>query len=438
MSNTLNNSEVYERSVLGSILIDEDTLDIAREILKPSDFYAVHNQEIFGVMCHLQDVGKKINSASVYSGLVGSKTFENAGGIAYLVECSNSLPNAENIQHFCDLVKTESSKRKLFQFGDSIKGLLGKPIDDINSEIARLSDELLDISSSNQVTPWVSFESALKNACMALVDETDSTVIPSGFIDLDEKITGFRPGLLTIIAARPAMGKTALGLNIMQNVAFNQNLPVAFFSLEMTAEELVNRTLSCMSSVNGNAIRQKKLNDDEWNRILNSAEVYKTAQIVIDETPAIDISTLKERAKRIKRQYGIRMLIVDYLQLMHSSSKRAQNREQEVSDISRGLKEIAKSLHISVIALAQLNRAVDARTVKQPVLSDLRESGSIEQDADCVMFIHREDYYNPSATPTNEAEIIIAKQRNGPTGIVKLHWEGQFTRFSNLEQNETF
>ena len=429
---------VAERSVIGSILIDENTLDITREILKPSDFYAKYNQEIFSVMCHLQEVGKKVNTVSVYAELVSSKSFEEAGGISYLVECSNQLPNTNIVEHYAEIVKNEASRRKLSQFGDVIKALSNKPVDDLNSEISKLSDELLDICSENQVTPWQPFDKVLERACNALFDTSQHEIVPSGFVDLDEKITGFRPGELSIIAARPAMGKTALGLNILKNVAIDQNLPVTFFSLEMTSEELAYRLVSCMSSVNGNAIRQQKLSDEEWNRFLGAVEKYKNAHIIIDETPAITISTLSERAKRMQRQFGIKMIIVDYLQLMHSNSRNIQNREQEVADISKGLKALAKSLHVPVIALSQLNRSVDSRTVKQPVLSDIRESGSIEQDADKIIFIHREDYYNPNSQPTNEAEIIIAKQRNGPTGIVKLHWEGQYTRFSNLEHNDNY
>lgn len=437
---TINHSDIAERSVIGSILVDNNTIDIAREILSPSDFYAVYNQEIFSVMCHLQDKGKKINSASVFSELLNNKTFNEIGGISYLVECSNALPSADDIQHFCELVKTESSKRKLIAFSDGLKVLASKPIDDINAEIAKKSDELLDICSENQVTPWMTFDKVLERACNALFDTNNSGLVPSGFVDLDSQITGFRPGELSIIAARPAMGKTVLGLNIMTNACLKLGIPVAFFSLEMSCEELAYRIISAMSSVDGKAIRQQRLSDAEWNRFLSAVEEYKkhSSLIITDETPAISISTLKERAKRMYRQYGIRMIIIDYLQLMVSTSRRANSREQEIADISRGLKEIAKELHIPVIAIAQINRDVETRTNKRPGLSDLRESGAIEQDADKVMFIYRDDYYNQSCKPTNEAEIIIAKQRNGPTGIVKLHWEGQFTRFSNLAQDETF
>ena len=319
-------------------------------------------------------------------------------------------------------------------FADNLKKVTGEPIDDVNELIAKLGEQLFELGYNTVNTPWKTMKTALSETCESLVNiESDSEVIHSGYVDLDAKITGFRPGALTIIAARPAMGKTAFGLNLLVNAALNSNCPVAFFSLEMTSEELVSRILSCVASINGNSIRQKHLTDDEWGRLLVAAEKYSKANVFIDETAAIDISTLRDRAKRLYKQFGIKMIIVDYLQLMKSDKKRIQNREQEVADISRTLKGIAKELHIPVISLAQLNRSLDSRADKRPVLSDLRESGSIEQDADNILFIHREDYYHPNDTPTNEAEIIIAKQRSGPTGIVKLRWEGQYTRFSTIE-----
>lgn len=431
-------SSIAEQSIIGCVLIDNDTLAIAREIIKPEDFFSKCNQMIFSSMCASEDAGNQITVASILVDLMNEPAFNEAGGINYLTNCSSECITAQSITHYAKIVRDESIKRKLGLFGETLRNISQNRVEDIDAEISKLSDELLSLTSTSKITPWMDFKSAVQSACYELVNNEPSCVVPSGFIDLDAKITGFRPGCLTIIAARPAMGKTAFGLNLMQYAAFKLKIPVAFFSLEMTADELVNRTLSCMSSINGNAIRQKRLNDNEWNRLLNSAEKYSDAMIFIDETAAIDISVLRERARRLHKQNGIRMIIVDYLQLMRSGSKRVQNREQEVADISRGLKEIAKELRIPVVALAQLNRAVDARACKQPVLSDLRESGSIEQDADNILFIHREDYYKPNEKPTNEAEIIIAKQRSGPTGIVKLHWEGEYTRFSNLEQDAQF
>lgn len=430
---------IAEQGIIGCVLIDNDTLAIAREIIKPQDFYSVCNQLIFTSMCASEDKGNPITLASIICDIGNDQSFINAGGVSYLVECSSQLPSTLNVASYAKIIRAESIKRKVCLFGDSLKNINEINYDEIDSEVSKLGDQLLSICSDSKVSPWVNFETALQSSVEQLTSDSITGVIPSGYIDLDAKITGFRPGALTIIAARPAMGKTAFGLNIMINVALYQDIPVAFFSLEMTKEELVNRIYSSVGSINGNAIRQQKMTDEEWNRLFDVVECYRKAKIFIDETPALDISTLKERARRLHRQYDIKMIIVDYLQLMRSSNKRAFNREQEVADISRGLKGIAKELNIPVIALSQLNRALDSRSDKRPILSDLRESGSIEQDADNILFIHRDDYYNPNAEPTNEAEIIIAKQRSGPTGIVKLHWSGEFTRFSNLEhKDDTF
>jgi replicative DNA helicase len=436
--NTQTFSDIAERSVIGSILIDPNTLAIAREIVKPQDFYVEANRAVFTSMCAIEDASQPVNVATIYAHLATNPSFNNKGGIGYLMDCEGLLPSAGLIAKHCGLVRADSIRRRLSQFSDRLKELTGQPIEDADATIAQLSDELLNLSSGTTTAPWIDFKTAIQSACKTLTTDEENTVIESGFIDLDAKITGFRPGSLTIIAARPAMGKTAFGLNIMEHAAFNEGLPVAFFSLEMTAEELTFRTLSCHASVNGNALRQKTMTDAEWNRVLGAAEKLSNAHIYIDETPGIDIATLRDRAKRMRRQHGIRLIIIDYLQLVTSSDKKAQTREQEIATISRNLKDLAKTLHIPVIALAQIKRDADARADKRPVLSDLRESGSVEQDADRVMFIYRDDYYKPNAEQTHEAEIIIAKQRSGPTGIVKLHWAGEYTRFSNLESSERF
>ncbi len=436
-TNQPNRAFTAEKSVIGAVLIDETVLGIAREILSPDDFYSSVNQEIFKAMCELNNNNSQINLASLAVNLSNSQPFNNEGGISYLIECSHICPTADSIEFDAKLVRDDSVRRKLLSFSDSIKSISNQNITDIDSVISSLSSELLSLSESTAVTPWIPFCTSIENVCNQMIDDTSYDVIKSGFIDLDAKLTGFKQGALTIIAARPAMGKTALGLNIMANMAIDAKIPVAFFSLEMTADELTNRVISARANVNGSAIRQKKLSEAEWDRYIKETERLHDAKIYIDETPAIDISVLRDRARRMSVQYGIKALIVDYLQLMTSGNKRVQNREQEIATISRGLKGIAKELHIPVIAMAQLNRSVETRAEKRPVLSDLRESGSMEQDADVVMFIHREDYYQPNAEPTHEAEVIIAKHRNGPTGVVKLHWQGEYTLFSNAEHSDS-
>ena len=432
-----NRAFTAERAVIGSILVDESVLAIAKEILEADDFFCELHQTIFKAMCNLNENSNAINLASVMVAIGNNQAFENAGGIAYLTECQHMCV-VSMIEQDAKLVRDDSVRRKLLSFSETIKSITQQNIQDIDNLISSLSNELMSLSETTVVTPWVRFDKAMEKSCEQLINEDFADSIPSGFIDLDAKTTGFRPGTLTIIAARPAMGKTAFGLNIAANVAFDKGLPVAFFSLEMTGTELTNRIISARAKVNGNAIKKRNFTEQEWERILDVTARYRSAQIYIDDTAGLDINVLRDRAKRMHVQYGIKMLIVDYLQLMTCNSKRVQNREQEIATISRNLKGIAKDLKIPVIALAQLNRSVDSRAEKRPILSDLRESGSMEQDADNVMFIHRDDYYQPNSEPTNEAEVIIAKQRSGPTGIIKLHWNGEFTLFSNLEQSGYF
>jgi len=433
-----NKAFTAEKSVIGAVMIDETVLGIAREIVSVDDFFTATHQQIFKSMCELADAGAPINLASLSVNLANNQQFNNDGGIQYLIECSHTCVSASMIEYDAKLVRDDSVRRKLLSFSDSVKAIATQNVADIDAVISSLSTELLSLSETTAVTPWVPISASLKRVCSQMLDDSVSETIPSGFIDLDAKLTGFKPGTLTIIAARPAMGKTAFGLNIMSNMAIDGGIPVAFFSLEMTADELTNRLISCHAKVNGNAIRQKKMSENEYERYLDAVKIINDAKVYIDETPALDISVLRDRARRMSVQYGIKALIVDYLQLMTSGNKRVQNREQEIATISRGLKNIAKELHIPVIAMAQLNRAVETRAEKRPVLSDLRESGSMEQDADVVMFIHREDYYQPNAEPTHEAEVIIAKHRNGPTGVVKLHWQGEYTLFSNAEHQDEY
>lgn len=431
-------SQAAEASIIGAILVDPESISVAKEKIAPQDFYHEVNRLIYMAACELYDAGKPIDIATVGSPLISNASFNNAGGFGYLSRLQAELPSSINMPHYCDMLKKDSTRRKMWAFADNLRVLSERPIEDIEGTLDRLGNELLNLGSNDSAGTIVTFGNAVTQACAELAQRDGLTCVKSGFADLDGMTDGFRPGTLTILAARPAMGKTALGLNFMANAAIDANVPTAFFSLEMTTSELVYRVLSARASVDGSSLKKMKLSDGEWKLILEAAEKYHDAPIYIDETSGLDISVLRERAKRLHRQHGIKLLIVDYLQLIRSSDKRIQNREQEVANISRTLKGIAKELKIPVIALAQLNRAVDSRTDKRPFLSDLRESGSVEQDADNVIFIHREDYYNRNETNDNIAEIIIAKQRSGPTGTVKLLWNGKFTRFENLAQDSYF
>lgn len=428
-----NPASIAEQTVIGCILLDSQTISIAREILKQDDFFTECNQKLFSELCALSDEGVEINVATLFARVMNNPQFNEAGGISYLSNCQTQAMSANNIEQSSNIVRNDSIKRKLSRFADSIKSIANSPVSDIDGTIATLSQQMLELSTGNQTHPWVSALQQVQEILRVVVNEAEDDTLHTGFVDLDRMFNGFRRGELTIIAARPAMGKTAMGLNIMLNVA-RTGAQVAFFTLEMTAEEIGIRCLSNMASINGNSIRRRRMTEQEWQRFFASAEQYGRLPIQIDETPAIDVATIRERARRIQTQYGLRMIIMDYLQLARATGKDVQGREQMVAAISRTLKAIAKELHIPVLALAQLNRANETRTEKRPVLSDLRDSGSIEQDADNVIFLHREDYYHPNEEQTNTAEIIVSKQRSGATGVVRLHWSGEFTRFSNLEE----
>lgn len=430
-----NFSNEAERSILGSVLIDNRALAPAREILSPDDFYSEAHRVVYSAMLELDDNAQPINVASIAMKVGDRKSFADVGGVHYLMSCEQSLPSACNVPRFAEMVRADSMRRKLCSFGQRLEKIAQSPLDNADCQIASLSNELMDIADIDRASKAVSLSESMQRVCSAIVNHEQKRFVRSGFIDLDRMMTGFYAGTLSIIAARPAMGKTAFGLAIAANVAIDAKVPVLFFSLEMQADDLTTRIISSLAGVDGNAIKQESVSEAEIGRILDVVRDIDGAPLRIDETPALDIAVIKDRVKREVRSHGVGMVIVDYLQLAKCTSKNVGNREQEIAAISRGLKELAKDLSISVIALAQLNRALESRAEKRPLLSDLRESGSIEQDADNVLFIHREDYYTRGNT--NEAEIIIAKQRSGPTGTVKLHWDGRYTRFSNL-RNEYY
>jgi replicative DNA helicase len=366
--------------------------------------------------------------------LINAPSFNHNGGVLILTRATETCPSASLIEQFAKSMKKYSAMRTLESLGESAKLAASGQNGDVYAYISTLKNELEKIGDGRAESFYVPFDKAINDVIVSLRNSNDELTVTSGFVDLDKMIVGFKPGTLTIIAARPAMGKTAFGLNILVNSVFNQDVPTAFFSLEMTASELVKRIISCKELVNGNAMKTGKLSDGELTRVLDFGAKYSNSKVYIDETPALDIDTFQDRAKQLKKKMNVGLIIIDYLQYMRSMKKTINSREHEIADISRGLKAISKELQIPVISLAQLNRNLDARADKRPVLSDLRESGGIEQDADTIMFLYRDDYYHPNETPNNVAEVIVAKQRSGPTGVVKLHWEGQYTKFDNLDK----
>lgn len=423
-----------EQYIIGSILLDPSTIDIAKEYISDRDLYAEYNREIFRAMCDLSSQGTHIDLASLLGALLNASSFNHNGGVAILMRATEICPTASLIEQYCKSVRKYVAMRALENLGEQAKQAASAKNGDVYAYISTLKNELEKIGDGKAESFYVPFDKAVNNVIVSLRNSNDELTVTSGFIDLDKMIVGFKPGTLTIIAARPAMGKTAFALNILVNSVLKQDVPTAFFSLEMTAFELVKRIISFKELVNGTALKTGNLSDGEMERVLDFGEKYSNAKVYIDETPALDIDTFHDRAKQLKEKKNVGLIIIDYLQYMRSFKKTINSREQEIADISRGLKAISKELQIPVISLAQLNRNLDARADKRPVLSDLRESGGIEQDADTIMFLYRDDYYHPNETPNNVTEVIVAKQRSGPTGVVKLHWEGQYTRFDNLDK----
>lgn len=419
-----------EKGVIGCVMIDEQCLDVATEMVKPQDFYNRNAEVIFKAMLTLRERGCPINMATVLTIVGADEFFNQNNGLDYLITSSSEIGHANGIQQYCKIVRSESIHRKLNAFADKIKSNDWSTVEDADSEVARLGDELDLIADVSAVAPWSRFTDIAENVLLDMLSPEPPCYVKTGLCDLDAMLQ-LKPGTLTILAARPSVGKSALATNILTHIAFQLQLPVTLFSLEMSKAEVVKRIISSESGVNGSAIEKKKLTDAEYSRILEVASKYKDANIFVDDTSGLDISVLRERARRLHRQHGICCLIVDYLQLMMSDTKRitTSNREQEVARISRGLKMIAMDLHIPVIALSQLSRNVESRADKHPILSDLRESGAIEQDADNVLFLHREKEEGKE----QYADLDIAKQRSGPTGRIKLYWNGSITKFTCLD-----
>ena len=424
-----------EKALLGSIMLDNRTIDLVASKLNADEFTDRMNAQIYDACVTLSKSGMSIDMATVMYTLRSDPLF-NDDTVNRIIGLTNSVATANNILQYFKIIKNDSMRRKLNSFARRIAAATEQSVVNTVELAANMADELAEISDDIIESPFRDLKEAMREACVQLQDAAKNggkmPGVRTGFRDLDSFLCSLRPGSLTIIAARPAMGKTALGLNILTNVCLKAGIPAALFSLEMTQAELAMRIMSAESQVSGSYVRMGTLSNEEWNRVLDAVEENANAPLFIDDTSGISISMLRERVKMLNRRTEIKLVVVDYLQLLSSTSKRATNREQEIADIARGLKNLAKEINVPVISLAQLNRAVESRGSKRPLLSDLRESGSIEQDADNVMFIHRPGYYD-SSEPQDLAEIIIAKQRGGPTGIVNLKWCAELTKFSNAE-----
>lgn len=427
-----------EKAVLSSMFIDKEASGIAFEIIDGDDFYRPANKVIFECAKELYSSGKPIDLITLKSKLEEKGLFEQIGGVAYLAEVAGAEGSSVNIKHYAEIVKEKSILRRLIKTAGEISdsGYSGKESVEVIMENAEKG--IFDIMNNRRSNEFFHIKditvSAFERIEEAYRSKGNVTGIPTGFTDFDSKTAGLQKSDLILIAARPSMGKTAFALNLAQHAALRQDKKVAVFSLEMSKEQLVNRILCSEAMVDAQKMRTGTLDEEDWPKLIEALGPVASADIYIDDTPGISPLEIRTKCRRLKMEKGLDLILIDYLQLMSSSGKN-DSRQQEISDISRSLKAIARELEVPVIALSQLSRACDQRTDHRPVLSDLRESGAIEQDADVVAFLYRDEYYFPDTEKKNQAELIIAKQRNGPTGTVYLTWLGKYTKFASASNN---
>ncbi len=436
----LPHDELAERAVLGALLVYPDIVDYVINILKPEDFFGEINRTIYQTILEIVESGEKLHYLLVKNLLEVKGKLEDVGGLPYIYTLINEAATPSIIEAVVKQVKDKAIARGLIEISKKII-LKAKNYKDVNQLIEEAEAEIFRLNENRTISEYYPISEVITNTLKIINDlskkDTIITGIPSGYHELDRLTTGFHEGDLVIIAARPAMGKTSFALSIIHNTSVVERYPSAFFSLEMSKEQIAMRLLSLESRIPLKKIRSGFLSEDELIKLTKVASDISASPIYIDDTASLSILELKAKARRLKREKDIKLIIIDYLQLMRSS-RRVESRQQEVAEISRGLKALAKELNIPVIALAQLSRQVEMRADKKPQLADLRESGSIEQDADLVMFIHRPEYYKKNPTPEEEgiAEIIIAKQRNGPTDIIKLAFIKEITKFENLAKGK--
>ncbi|MBX5443710.1 replicative DNA helicase [Sphaerobacter sp.] len=424
-----------EQSVLGSLLIDRDAVIRVASFLKPDDFFRSAHATIFQAIVDLYNRREPPDFVTVVDELERRERLEEVGGVAYITELMNAVPTAVHVEYYGRIVERTATLRRLIEAGSEIVRIGYDESLDIDEALERAEQAIFDVSqrrSTRDFTPIAEILEHYFDKLDAIQHQRGTVVgVPTGFADLDKLTGGLQRSDLIILAARPSVGKTSFQLGIAHNAAVQYGKTVAIFSLEMSAEQLVQRLLAMETGVDSHRLRLGLINDDEWDQISRAFGRLAEAKIFIDDTPSINIMELRSKARRLMAEHGVDLIIVDYLQL--AQGRRAENRVQEISDISRSLKGLARELNVPVLALSQLSRAVESRTDHRPMLSDLRESGSIEQDADIVMFIYREDVYDPDTEKKGIAEIIVAKHRNGPTDTISLRFFDRTARFADLE-----
>lgn len=426
-----------EKAVIGSMLMDAGAIEIVQGIVTAKDFYQSQYGLLFEAIMELSEAGKAVDALTLQAHLKEKGVPEELCSVELLRELLIAVPTSANVKYYAKIVSEKATLRRLIGVTEKISNACYLDNDSLENILESTEKNIFDILQSRDSAE----EEPIRQVVMEALEKIDAaskmtgkiTGIPSGFIDLDYRLSGLQPSDLILIAARPSMGKTSFALNIAQYIAFRKNIPTAIFSLEMSKIQLVNRLLSLEAMVDAQAIRNGDLTENDWAKLIEAAGVIAHSDLYIDDTPSISVRELRTKCRKLKLEKNLGVVMIDYLQLM-SGNKSNESRQQEISDISRSLKALARELNVPVIALSQLSRSVEKRDDKHPILSDLRESGAIEQDADVVMFIHREEYHNHDTEKKGIAEINVAKQRNGPTGTIELKWMAEYTKFANLER----
>lgn len=428
-----------EQAVLGAMLIKKEAISEVVTILIGTDFYRDAHRIIFDAMLELFNKNEAVDLITITEQLRKNEQLDKVGGIAYVTSLANSVPTAANIEYHAKIVKDKGQLRHLINSATAIAGMGYEDNENVIDVMDKAEKMILEVAAKRGGGDFTPIKNILLDTFSKIevlyASKGGITGTPTGFKDLDKLTSGLQPSDLILVAARPSMGKTAFTLNVATHIAVREKKAVAFFSLEMSKEQLVQRMLCSEGAIDSQRLRIGELDDKDWGKLISAADRLSTAPIFIDDTAGITVMELRSKARRLKTEYDLKLIVIDYLQLMQgSSSKGGDNRQQEISEISRSLKALARELNVPVIALSQLSRSVESRQVKKPMLSDLRESGSLEQDADIVMFLYREDYYDPDTENKNITDVIIAKHRNGPVDTVQLFFHKQFTKFADLSR----
>ena len=427
-----------EQAVIGSMLTDKEAVSAAIEVLKPEDFYREDNRTIFEAILNLYGRSEPIDIITLKSELSSMGKFEAVGGLEYIAELPDKVPTTANVEQYIKIVEEKSVLRNLIKTANEIITLGYDQTQEVDGIIDGAEKKIFEVMQKKNQKGYTPIKDILVETFTELEQLYNQkqriTGIPTGFSDLDFRTSGLHNSDLILVAARPAMGKSAFALNIATNAAVRAKVPVAIFSLEMSKEQMTSRILCSEAMVDSNKVRTGKIDDEEWSKLAAASGELSEANIYIDDTPGISIMEIRAKCRKMKIEKNIGLVVIDYLQLVQGSGKRGGSREQEIAEISRSLKILAKEINVPVIALSQLSRAPEQRPDHRPMLSDLRESGSIEQDADIVMFLYRDDYYNEDSEKKNIAEVILAKHRAGSTGTVELLWLGKYTKFANIDK----